>query len=121
MYRFRASLGQVPASAPSTRLATRFPTGSRLGSSRRTAHDELRHELNVLMLVRQVMIEGVDLFEEQLSRPPAQQLPGLANGRERNRRGSGEDDVVVADDRHVVRDPDAMRDEPLQQADRQKV
>jgi len=75
----------------------------------------------MLMLMRQALIEAVDLGEQQLSGSPSEQLSGLADGRERNRRGSGEDDVVVADDRDVVRDSNAMRDESLQQADGEQI
>src|SRR5438034_11744430 len=73
------------------------------GASRRCAHDKLRSELDVLMLmvaaVAAARRPGLGLGEQQLARPPSQLVPRLPHGTQRYRGRRGELDVVVPDDR----------------------
>ena len=64
---------------------------------------------------------GLDLADEQFSRLPSDVLPRLAHRGEWDGGSRGERDVVIADDRHVLRHPEPCRDETLQQADSHQV
>ena len=64
-----------------------------------------------------VGLTGCGLVDQQLGGHPAQQVPRLGHRRQWDGRSGRVLDVVVADDRHVVRDPDPGLGEVLEQTE----
>ena len=103
-------------------LASRLadaPASGRLGRrDRRRPHDQLGMEQHLLVNVRVV---GIALGEQQLRCRATEQLPRLTDRTERDRRGAGELDVVIAHDRQLARDIHAHPGHLLQQAQGEQI
>ena len=74
-----------------------------------------------LHLLVHVGVVSLALGEEELGGSPTEQLARLAHRAQRHRRGAGELDVVVADDRQLARHVDPDRRHLLQQSQREEV
>src|ERR1700722_7670394 len=105
-YNFRQSAIHA-GPTPGRRLAANDP--ARAGPSAETlgglADHQFRFEDHLAMAVS-LIARG--LVEQQAGGGAAELLPGLANRRQRHRRRGREVDVVVADDRDVVRHRDVV-------------
>src|SRR4051794_33957865 len=94
----------------------RAPTWSALTAGGLSSN-QVGHEDPLLVPV--VRIGG--LVQQQLGRGPAEPAPWLAHRGQRHGRGGREVDVVVADDREVVRNPEAESDAALEDTEGEQV
>src|SRR5450759_2882891 len=116
----RATCGNVtgPATAQGKGLPPVAEWMSAPGRSRgRESDDQLWLESDLLVLDGTPGLARRDLLEEQLSAAAPELGAWLADRGQRHRGRRRELDVVVADDRYVVRDAQPVRREPLEQAD----
>ena len=81
----------------------------------RAPDDELWREAHGLVDVCPVFLECLDFVEQQLRGPAAEIATRLTDRGERHGGRGGERDVVVADDRDVIGNPEPVADETLQQ------
>ena len=84
-----------------------------------TPYDELWFESHLLVLVGNIAVGGLNFLEQQLGSPVTNSQPGLTNRRQRYGSRRSKRNVVVADNRHIVRHSQSCSDKALEHADRQ--
>ena len=76
------------------------------------AYDELWFKSHLLVLVGNFAVNRLNFLEEQLGRPVANSQPGLTNRGQWYGSRSSKGNVVVADNRHIVRHPQSGSHKP---------
>ncbi len=84
-----------------------------------TPDDELWFESHLLVLMGNIAVDRLNFLEEQLGRPIANCQPGLTNRGQWYGSRSRKCNVIVADNRHIVRHPQSGSHKTLQQSNRQ--
>ena len=87
----------------------------------RAAYDKLWFKSHLLVFVGSFAVYRLNFLEEELGRPVANCQPRLTNRRQRYGSGRCKGNVVIADNRHIIRHPQSGCHETLQQTDRQQV